>query len=101
MAWEQVKVGIGWITPDDFMADVTYVDDRAFTGLTPDDLLERRPAGDHHAVLLIVDLTIANTDWEDFADNVDSDGCLASPWPSEAGPCPLLARRKVTPRVRT
>ncbi|MGF6888150.1 hypothetical protein ABIA39_006663 [Nocardia sp. GAS34] len=121
-AWEQVQAGISWVTPDEFTADVTFVDDRTFAGLPVADLLERLPDGGGHALLLVVDettirssehpvlvvdlgsepapghdwpgqpagrsfralphtiqeiennLSIANMDWEDFADGIDDDG---------------------------
>ena len=121
-AWERVKAGISWVTPDEFEANVTYIEDPAFAGLTVTDLLESRPGRAPHALLLVVDettirspehpilvvdlrskpdpaddwpgepadrsfravphtiqeiennLTIANMDWEDFADGVDADG---------------------------
>ncbi|MDT8912055.1 DUF6924 domain-containing protein [Amycolatopsis sp. PS_44_ISF1] len=123
-AWERLKAAIAWVTPDEFEANVSFVDDEAFTGLTAPDLLERLPDRDQHALLLIVDettmrsperpiliveldadpdldsdrpderttrsfravphtvqniennLSIANMDWEDFADDVDDDGVL-------------------------
>ncbi|RDI68095.1 DUF6924 domain-containing protein [Nocardia pseudobrasiliensis] len=121
-AWERVKAGIGWVTPDEFKADVTFVDDPTFEGVPVADLLERLPKGGGHALLLVVDettirspeypvlvvdlgsepdpeddwpgepagrsfralphtiqeiennLSIANMDWEEFADDVDDDG---------------------------
>ncbi|WUL65615.1 hypothetical protein OG943_38575 [Amycolatopsis sp. NBC_00345] len=52
-----MKAGISWVTPDEFEADVTYVDDQAFAGLTAADLLERLPERGEHALLLVVDET--------------------------------------------
>ncbi len=121
-AWEQVKTGISWVTPDEFTAHVSFIDDRTFTALPVADLLERLPDGGVHALLLVVDetairspehpilvvdlgsepdqdddwsgrpsgrsfralphtiqeiennLSIANMDWEEFADGIDDDG---------------------------
>jgi len=121
-AWERVKAEISWVTPDEFNAYVTYVDDPAFAGLTVTELLECGPDRATHALLLVVDettiqspehpilvvdlgsepvqandwpgepagrsfralphtiqeiennLSIANMDWEEFADSVDDDG---------------------------
>ena len=136
-AWERVKAGISWQTPDEFEANVTYVDDPAFAGLTAAELLESWPDRASHSLLLVVDettirsaehpilvvdpdddddedededdeddededdedddgsdrpafrsfravphtiqeiennLSIANMDWEDFADDIDDDG---------------------------
>lgn len=56
-AWERVKAGISWVTPDEFEAHVTYVDDPAFAGLTVPDLLESDPDRATHALLLVVDET--------------------------------------------
>jgi hypothetical protein len=121
-AWERVKAGISWVTPDEFEACVEYVDDRAFAGLPAAELLERLPGHHNQALLLVVDaitisspehpvlvvdlgsapapdvdwpgrpagrsfralphtiqeiennLSIANMDWEEFADGIDPDG---------------------------
>ncbi|WP_216892341.1 DUF6924 domain-containing protein [Nocardia alni] len=56
-AWERVKAGISWVTPDEFTAHVSFVDDRAFAGVPVTDLLERLPDGSVHALLLVVDET--------------------------------------------
>ncbi|MFI1821908.1 DUF6924 domain-containing protein [Lentzea sp. NPDC020367] len=121
-AWERVKAGISWVTPDEYEASVTYVDDPAFAGLTVTSLLESGPDRPRHALMLVVDettiqspghpilvvdlgsepdpandwpgepagrsfravphtiqeiennLSIADMDWEEFADGVDDDG---------------------------
>ncbi|GAB3746491.1 hypothetical protein GCM10027598_84760 [Amycolatopsis oliviviridis] len=121
-AWYRVKTGIGRGTPDGFEANVSYVDDPAFTGMTSTDLLESEVDRAEHAIMLVVDeitihspehpilvvdlgsepdpdddwpgvpagrsfravpqaiqeiennLSLANADWEDFADHVDDDG---------------------------
>nr|WP_157514372.1 hypothetical protein [Nocardia concava] len=52
-----MKAGIGWVTPDEFEADVTFVDDRAFAGLSATELLERMPVDSEHSLLLVVDET--------------------------------------------
>jgi hypothetical protein len=57
VAWERVKAGISWVTPDEFEANVTYIDDPAFAGLTPTDLLASGPDRATHALMLVVDET--------------------------------------------
>ena len=44
-------------TEDGFTAFVTFVNDRAYEGITPSQLLERVPADVHHAVVFLVDTT--------------------------------------------
>ncbi|MGW4241305.1 DUF6924 domain-containing protein [Nocardia sp. NPDC004722] len=56
-AWQQVKAGIGWVTPDEFEADVTFVDDRTFAGVPVSEILQHMPDGSGHSLLLIVDET--------------------------------------------
>ncbi|MEV6235909.1 hypothetical protein [Lentzea sp. NPDC051838] len=121
-AWEEVKAGISWVTPDEFEACVSFVDDPVFAGKTATDLLEAGPDRNTHALMLVVDeitirspehpilvvdlgsepspahdwpgepagrsfralphtiqeiennLSIANMDWEEFAEGIDSDG---------------------------
>jgi hypothetical protein len=122
--WIEIQAAIAEPqTEEGFTAFVTFVDDRAYDGTTPLQLMETVPAGVHHAVAFLVDekalthpdrpivavnlydyvedledqgkgpqygatfrvvpsemwsvqnnLTISNMDWEEFADNVDSDG---------------------------
>ncbi|SEF27660.1 hypothetical protein SAMN05421837_103981 [Amycolatopsis pretoriensis] len=54
-AWERVQTAINWVTPDDFEANVTFVDDRAFAGLSATELQRCLPASNEHGLLLIVD----------------------------------------------
>lgn len=56
-AWERVRDGISWVTPDGFGAVVSFVDDPAFAGLTVADLLEAGTGLAAHALLLVVDET--------------------------------------------
>ncbi|MDR2988217.1 MAG: hypothetical protein LBV34_25615 [Nocardiopsaceae bacterium] len=56
-AWDEVQSGITWVSPDGFEADVTFVDDPAFAGLTADELLDRLPGDCEHVLLLVVDET--------------------------------------------
>ena len=129
--WEEIQVAIAEPqTEEGFAALVTFVDDRAFENITPQQLVEMVPADSDHVVAFLVDaetlthpdrpilvvnldddveddedededveeqgkgpqysvtfrvvpsemwsvqnnLTIANMDWEEFADNVDGDG---------------------------
>jgi hypothetical protein len=122
--WIEIQEAIAEPQTDEgFTAFVTFVDDDAYDGITPAQLLERVPADVDHAVAFLVDakalthpdrpilainlydyvdgmedqgkgpqygatfrvvpsemwsvqnnLTISNMDWEEFADNVDTDG---------------------------
>ncbi|WP_426513485.1 DUF6924 domain-containing protein [Dactylosporangium sp. McL0621] len=124
--WTQIQVAIVEPqTEDEFTANVEFVDDKAYEGLTAARLLEIVPADTGHSFAFIVDtqtlthrdrpilvvnlydwvegiedqgkgpqygatfrvvpsemwsvqnnLSLANMDWEEFADSVDDDGIL-------------------------
>lgn len=64
--------------PDGWSTDVEAVSDRAFADYAAEKVLQLLPA-DKHAIALVADdvnLSLANMDWQDFADEVDSDGVL-------------------------
>ncbi|QIZ37057.1 hypothetical protein [Saccharopolyspora sp. ASAGF58] len=83
-AWERVKAGISWVTPDEFEANVTYVDDPAFAGLTVTDLLESGPDRATHALLLVVDeTTIHSLDHPILVVDLGSEPDPANDWPGE------------------
>ncbi|BAL89690.1 hypothetical protein AMIS_44700 [Actinoplanes missouriensis 431] len=54
--WEEIQAAIAEPqTEDEFTAFVAYVDDRAYEGITPSQLLETLPADASHAVAFLVD----------------------------------------------
>lgn len=110
-AFAAINAMIGQDVGEGPQAHVTIVDDVAFAGLTPEQLIGRLRPGSHQTFLFIVDresmtkpdhpvlvvdvsvrrgrtfravpcqiqviesnLSIANCDWEDFADHVEDDG---------------------------
>ncbi|WP_329791581.1 hypothetical protein V1227_06565 [Lentzea sp. DG1S-22] len=83
-AWEQVKAGISWVTPDGFRAHVTYVDDPAFAGLAVAGLLESGPDRAAHPLLLVVDeTTIRSPGHPILVVDLGSEPDPADDWPGE------------------
>ncbi len=84
-AWERVKAGISWVTPDGFEAKVTYVDDPTFAGLTVTELLESGPNRAAHALLLVVDeTTIHSPEHPILVVDLGSEPAPAYDWPGRA-----------------
>jgi hypothetical protein len=61
--WEAIGAAITEPTEEDFRATVEFVDDDAYRGLTPEQLLDLLPDGDTRAFLMVVDdVTVHESD---------------------------------------
>ncbi|SFR29936.1 hypothetical protein SAMN04488564_12429 [Lentzea waywayandensis] len=84
-AWERIKAGIGWVTPDEFEANVSFVDDPVFAGATVAELLAAGPDRPTHALLLVVDeTTIRSAEHPILVVDLGSEADPDQGWPGEA-----------------